>query len=346
MSNNINYINPEEMFSIQREACTAHEILCKSFVWNGSYIYPEDFGGTYIDYDTLHILIKRNGDTHKYQNLLSNFNKIAYDYVNYSYNELFALAKKISSEKSLRSGVIAYGVDVISNSALIQVIPDYYDAAMCSCRDAHNILVEIRDKRVQSEVSLVGGSSISSNGFSITLGGSGTYNQAVAFLTCGHDMTVGGSLISGNLTVGTLSQVQYANNASGDYSFATAASGYTASSYVLTTNGNTLKYGGYLTNPAVGTYLYKYGNVSGQAYCKVTETGISVLADKSIYIKNMTVAIIESGTTAKGDSGGPYRNGNYFCGIHHGSNTSTSVTYVYFTPYVEPYNAGFRISVN
>ena len=77
-----------------------------------------------------------------------------------------------------------------------------------------------------------------------------------------------------------------------------------------------------------------------------TETGISVLANQSVNIKNMTVAIIESGTTGAGDSEGPYRNGDYFCGIHHGSNTSTSVVYVYFTPYVEPYNAGFRISTN
>ena len=235
---------------------------------------------------------------------------------------------------------------MVSNNALIQILPDYYDAAINKCRGIQNILIETRNERVQPEASLVGGSPISSNGAGMTLGGSGTYNRTVAFLTCGHGMTVGADLLAGNTIVGTVSRVQRADNASGDYSITAAASGYTASSYVLTTGGNTLRYGGYLTNPAVGTYLYKYGKSSGQAYCKVTETGVSVLADKTITITNMTVASIESGTTGAGDSGGPYRNGDYFCGIHQGSNTSTNVTYVYFTPYAEPYNAGFRISTN
>ena len=62
MSNRIDNTDSDKMFLLQREACMAHEVLCNSFGWNGSYIYPEEFAGAFIDYDTLHILIKRNGD--------------------------------------------------------------------------------------------------------------------------------------------------------------------------------------------------------------------------------------------------------------------------------------------
>lgn len=116
-------------------------------------------------------------------------------------------------------------------------------------------------------------------------------------------------------------------------------------SSVLTTGGAATNYHGYMLNPAVGTYLYKYGAVSGQAYCKVTATGITLTPDNgSMRIHNMTKAEIITGTTGPGDSGGPYRCGTDFCGIHHGSATQGgTATYVYFTPYTYIYNAGFRI---
>ena len=59
------YDNPTEnieavtdnIFEIQRKACEAHELLYSSFGWEETYIYPNDFGGDFIDYDTLHIQV-------------------------------------------------------------------------------------------------------------------------------------------------------------------------------------------------------------------------------------------------------------------------------------------------
>lgn len=44
---------------------------------------------------------------------------------------------------------------------------------------------------------------------------------------------------------------------------------------MFTTGGNIINFGGYLSDPAVGTYLYKYGKETGQAYCEVTDIGAS-----------------------------------------------------------------------
>lgn len=342
----------ENIFEIQREACQANEILYASFEWENGYVYPDDFGGTYIDYDTLYVLIKSGGDIEKYKAILSKFDNVEYEYVEYSYNELQFEAKKVVENDMKNINVVSYGVDVMKNKALIGVEYNSSERAVAICEKNDKVIIE-QQSNYRSEASLVGGASISSSdGYSFTLGVSGTYNNAVAFLTCGHTVTAGSNLSVGSSTFGTVSLWQFENNGDGDYAIATAASGYTESSLVFTTSGSVRTFYGYLLNPPVGTYLYKYGKESGQAYCQVIATGVSVRTgnnnstNSSKIINNLTRASLISGTSAEGDSGGPYRSGSDFCGIHNGSSVIDGIINVFFTPYVYPYNEGFIVSTN
>lgn len=200
-------ISPEIMFEIQRDACLANETLYASFEQNGTYIYPEDFAGTYIDYDTLCVLVTEGGDIDRYNSVLSDFDCVKYQSAEYSYNELFSEVQRAAEEELSETGVIGYGVDVLENKGFISVLKSSYNKFLRS------------------------------------------YNA--------DDM--------------------------------------------------------------------------------VPDNG-------SMRIHNMTKAEIITGTTGPGDSGGPYRCGTDFCGIHHGAATQGgTATYVYFTPYTYIYNAGFRI---
>lgn len=333
-------IDPEDMFEIQREACLANEVLYKSFEWDGTYIYPDDFAGTYIDYDTLYILVTEGGSVEKYTVLLADYSNVEYQFVPYSYNTLYSETQRVVEEELADADVVCYGVDVIENRGYINVLKDASAKKhLRSYKENDMIYIEQVDDDGSDEASLIGGSPILTSGnWYLTLGGSGTYNGSVAFLTCGHDVVVGDSLMAGRKTFATASLVRVANNQSGDFSISTAASGYTASSSVLSSGGMAITYQGYLLNPTVGTYLYKYGAVGGEVYCQVTETGVT-WKDTC----NLTVAKIISGSSELGDSGGPYRSGGYFCGVHKGTRSEGSDIYVYFTPYTYIYDAGFRI---
>ncbi len=355
----------DDIFMIQRNACEAHEVLYNSFEWDETYIYPDDFAGDYIDYDTLHVLVTDEQAIEYYETLLEDYKDcVVYDVVDYSYTTLQNMTEEYAGELAKEYGVTSFGVDVIENKGLVCVWSSDYDEVMdyvssSSVYGMRNIndmfIIEPRDNYVETHASIVAGSPISLVTGSATLGGSGTYNGATAFVTCGHGLSEGAVVKYGSSSIGTVEVHQYANNEYGDYSIITASTGYSPTASVFTTGGKTSSFGGYLTNPTVGTYLYSYGKASGQAYCEVTRTGITIIDTKDIYnavfLKGMTETELISGTCTDGDSGGPYRNGDYFCGIFHGASTTTesdgsTTTHTYFTPYKYLYNAGFYIETN
>ncbi len=340
----------DNIFEIQRKACEAHELLYLSFGWDETYIYPDDFGGDFIDYDTLHVQVTDESAIDYYKNLLVNYeSNVVFDVVEYSYNELQVATNNIAEEIKGDYNVVSYGVCMSKNKGTIEVLKSDYEKVVSlkdnmalfqtdeNDRISSMIEIESTDKVVQTEVSVIAGTPIVSNGFSLTLGGSGTYSGNTAFVTSGHNMAVGQAVKSGNSTIGTLTIKQYENTSSkyGDYSIISAAAGYSATSSVLTTGGGATSFNGYMLNPTEGTYLYKYGAVSGQAYCKVTKCN-----QTENNTSGLTKASIESGSSTGGDSGGSYRCGREFCGVHHGSNGVS----VWFTPYKYIYERGFNIA--
>lgn len=340
----------DNIFEIQRRACEAHELLYSSFGWNETYIYPDNFAGDYIDYDTLHIQVTSNSAINYYEALLSDYSDaVVYDIVDYSYNELFDEAENYARSIENDYGVVSFGVDVTNNKGMVNVIAtDYEDLTLNSERLRQNVseklIVAPKESYIKNTASLVAGSYMATNGYAYTLGGSGSYNGSTAFVSCGHSMVNGGSVTSGSSTIGTVSVKQYANYQYGDYSIITASTGYTSTSRVFTSNGNVTNFRGYLNNPAKGTYLYRYGYVTGQAYCKVSETGMTLNVENTYTIYGMSEAELITGTDAKGNSGGPFRNDDYFCGVQHGNDGTSNPKYIYFTPYAYINNAGFQIA--
>lgn len=124
-------IAPEKMFAIQRNAVDANELLYKSFDFKNDYIYPDDFAGTFIDFDTLHVLVTDETTIENYRKLLSGYSKnVTFDVVKYSYNELKALTDKCAEELLDNNfSVTGYYVDVTKNKGVIEVLTKEYDKA-------------------------------------------------------------------------------------------------------------------------------------------------------------------------------------------------------------------------
>lgn len=125
-------IDPEEMFEIQRNASKANQQLYESFEWvEDDYIYPDDFAGTFIDFDTLHVLVTDKAAIEKYSKLLSNYSKsVTFDVVKYSYNELYSLNEKcVKDLQDNNFSVTGYYVDVEKNKGVIEILSKEYDKA-------------------------------------------------------------------------------------------------------------------------------------------------------------------------------------------------------------------------
>jgi len=337
-------VDIEEMFKIQEEACLANEAIYASFDWNETYVYPDDFAGNYIDYDTLHVQVTSQEAIENYKPLLEGYDDcVCYDVVDYSYNELYKLAESVVDSLPDRKAFVEYYVDIKENKAVVCILEDYKEITKECIPDDRRLEITFAKEYVTEETSVIAGSEISSSGQYFTLGGSGTYGSSTAFLTSGHNLVNGSAVYYNGSTIGNISVLNYYNNCTGDYAIIPASSGYTSTSAVYNAPGSTTYFSSYLLNPTIGTYLYKYGKASYQATCQVTDIGVT--SNTSIgKVYGLTKATITSGSTTNGDSGGPYRYGLYFCGIHHGRLDNTS--YVYFTPYGYPYYAGFNIKTN
>lgn len=341
-------VDIEEMFKIQEEACLANEAIYASFDWDETFVYPDDFAGNYIDYDTLHVQVTSEEAIENYKPLLEGYDCVCYDVVEHSYNELYKLAESVVDSLPDRKAFVEYYVDIKDNKAVVCILKDYKEITKEYLPTDERLETIYASGYVIEETSVIAGSEISSSGQYLTLGGSGTYESNTSFLTSGHNLTSGSAVSYNGSVIGYISVRNYYDYCSGDYAIISASSGYTATSAVYNSaNANstsTTYYGGYLLNPTVGTSLYKYGKASYLASCQISQVGVTINSG-SYTIYGLTKATLTSGSSAGGDSGGPYRFGLYFCGIHHGVDLDNS-NIVFFTPYAYPYYAGFRIKTN
>lgn len=333
-------IDPEEMFEIQNEACQAHQKLMSVIDPNYKCVFPSDFSGDYIDdYGKLHILLTCDKNINLYKNMMSEFDCVVFEFQEKSYNELSKEMNEFIKKYEDSFDIKSYGVDILNNRVIVTIDEnDKEKYEKLNYQMPSNIYCEF-SSNCREESSVVGGAKIWDNGY-CTLAGSGTYNGYTAFLTCGHGSAVNNIVTHNGNTIGTVKVQVCASGSSGDYAIIKAASGYTATSSVLT-GSTTINFTGFLYHPAVGTYLYKFGQTTGQSYCKVT-----IYSTTESGITNLSRAQIITGSSAVGDSGGPYRCGTQFCGVHRGSIDIGGTTYVTFTPYVVVHNAGFSIKTN
>lgn len=331
----ISETDEEAMIKMQEKACEAHEKLLQIIDPDEKREYPDYYAGDYIEGRILHILLTDERYIEYYRSLLDEYDIVEFGIVPHSRKELMTKAKEWYEKYDGLYDLVGYSFDVKENKGKLLVLEKDYETIKKMIIDEDMIIRP--STGVQTQSSVIAGSELN---YDITLAGSGTYNGASAFLTCGHNLTTGQSVTHLGTTIGTVNVKVFGYHTTGDYSIITAASGYTPTSSVYTTTtGYTTYYNGSMGTPAVGTYLHKYGRMTGQAYLKITDDSLTV---NNIY--HMEEAKIITGSSLAGDSGGPYRVGQKFCGVHHG--ISLDGQYCYFTPYSTIHSAGFTIKIN
>ena len=318
-----------KVFDLQESACRAHECLMMR-------IDPKDCCAFPADSHQVHVLLSDDVNIGMYKEILKEYDNVIYEVVEYSYKELDDMVTKLVRKLEVDYDIIAYTVDIKMNKGMIYVQEKDYDDISELLKD-ENVIVQVSSK-YRDEATVIGGAGITCNGYGFTLGGSGTYNGSTAFVTCGHMMSLNSTVKRNGSTIGTVKVNVHSSGNSGDYSIIKAAAGYTSTASVYTSSANTITFTGFWYHPGVGTYLYKYGDSTGQSYCQVTHYQITVNG-----ITGLVGAKIINGGSSSGDSGGPYRQGQNFCGVHMGSSTSGGITSVFFTPYSTLHGAGFTI---
>ena len=333
----------QQMMDAQQEAVRAHEVLMESYFVSGNIVYPDEFAGTYIEDNILHIVLNTVEEPvlQKYSNLLAAYPCVEYELADYSYNFLYDETKTAAESVLGQFPVTGFYVDMKDNCGYVEIAENKQEAAENSYKRMRRSVGEyIKFKSgeyVEPQTTTLGGGVPVNNGtIGLTLGFGGYYGGKNAFITCGHDLNVGQSIYWNGTKIGTVVRKQFATQQSGDYSVIEAASGVQGSNYV-----NYTAMTGVVMFPAVGTYVYKHGAVGGTAYCQVNMVNSSTYETKhNVWLLGMTKAGVISGSSLEGDSGAPIRTGNSFCGIHQGYEAKDG--YVVFTPYSLIRSSGFQ----
>ncbi|WP_459130166.1 chymotrypsin family serine protease [Guggenheimella bovis] len=330
---------------------------------NGLEIYPDDYcGGYYSPEDKkFHIKLLNFDNLNHYKNM-ANSEYIAFELGNNSYNDLLSLGKEIPA---VDSGYEFHGIDEKENLAVFAKKPSSAPKTIKSISSISNAqlkaaLMEVKEldqailklpvlledySEIEQETSLMGGQNIVNPDASLscTLGICGYWNGKEAILTAGHCGTPKQSVTFNGTKIGQF--VESVNNTSigKDYGIVYLTTrAYPISAKVLSQTSTT----GTVTISdtalvKMGYKLRKYGYVSGEALVEVVRA-----TPGTIY-----KAKVLSGTSTKGDSGGPYHTSlstggpRVFVGIHSASDISNGVRYVYFTP-TDVLPTSFKVLVN
>ena len=124
--NNCNEIEVSEEVLLQQNALNAYNTLYSTFEIdeNYNYILPDDYAGEYInDYNNL-VLQLTTTDYSYYEEILSNYDCVEFNTVEYSYNELYQLADKTRCSILEDMNDIVYmssKVDVKDNIAKVEI---------------------------------------------------------------------------------------------------------------------------------------------------------------------------------------------------------------------------------
>lgn len=346
----------DRQIKAQESAMNAHETLYSNFRLdeNDEYIYPMEFAGSYIDKDKLVILLSEHdeNDEKYYKELLEEYDCVEIETVEYSYNELREMSEKAVDSIKEEYTVLSYGVGMRDNNIKIgietTVLPRNTESIFEKTEGVDLGRIQIVLEEPMKMEALVAGDSITSPA-SVTLGMCGEYNGYSSIVTCGHGITLNSTVKKGTITLGTVAYRRYTiesnnYNCTGDFSIIKVPS-QTLSNRVKTGSTSSTTITGTYSSPPEGALLYKYGKTTKQSLVEVTGVNITWTIDGK-KTKGLTKAIISSGDSDGGDSGGPYRHNNKFCGVHKGSQVSGTKKYVYFTPYSYIKNAGFTAKTN
>lgn len=319
--------------------------------------YPDYYAGGYIDDNNIyHACFADTSNKHVDEclKILSEFgDSVVIEYRKYSFSEMHDYATKVANGlKALGCVRYSWGVDIPGNAVSIRIA----DSSMSLAEKSLELVADNPDIKVNLEVgsplifesgtTLIGGDKLGiPGGFYITLAATGTYKGYDAFLTCGHLLNIDDDVYYSDTStpIGTV-KVNKGNDPDGsffgDYSIGKLESNFSPSHKARISSSASILWKGTMGNPEAGDILRKYGSTSGLAYLKVYR--LHEVVDLGYgELQNMTLAIITKGSTASGDSGGPYWTADTlkFCGVHAGK---TNDGYAVFTPYHVIQPSGFR----
>jgi len=358
---------------IQAGAVEAYNVMLESFL-DEAYIpvYPDNYAGAYVERETLVIQLTDVSDTVTafYTKLLEEYAPIAFEMVEFSYNELKNIGERFIDIYDVPH--ISRGVDTKANNYLIEL--DRNDESSAVRIDvlkelaAENPIYFTIGTKAQKNM-LHGGSGISTFSGHFSFGTWGKFiNGEIAIITSGHPFTMTGVSASGpyatvrqssnNMEIGNLAVYRQTTNSYGSY--ITIAGGvsqygdwsvvvidsslsYLKSNNVLGNSSGSILYPltGWAYEAPVGTYIFGSGRYTQIYAGRVTYVNRDVLFDNSNYFTlGITCAnFMGSLKTQNGDSGGAnfYESGNQriFCGVHVGSDGYNNT--FYFSPYIWAY---------
>lgn len=359
----------EEML-LQENALSAYKTLYNTFEIdeNYNYILPDDYAGEYINDNHKLVVQLTTADCSYYETILSNYDCVEFNTVEYSYNELYKLADRtrcsILDEMDEEIVYVSSKVNVKDNIAKVEIgIPPSVKKTAFKTNRSNTLPLAIEyttveptnstssflsdvsydSTRASASTDLIGGDMIKSYLSTATLGYCGTHNGKNAVITAGHAFSLNTTVGNGSVNFGVVSYNRYDDQKYGDFCIIDL---FDYSKCTLTNKvrykTNTVNIKSTIYSVPAGTVCHKYGEQSTYATISTlgTEDVTYSQADGSkITIKGLISAHLDSGNSQSGDSGGPiytYENGKWtFCGIHSGHKKSSSE--VYFTPYLYIY---------
>lgn len=342
-------LNESRTFDKQAQLNEIYNRLLTSFrLKNSTGIYPNEYGGAYIDGDVLCVLIvdPQPNATHTVESaekyLLSCVpraeNNILFRTVQFSYNELLNIRDNTSATLSAAGiGLSFAGINDEKNLVDIGVIPSDYRTAQAIIENddvlCKSPITIISAERQQPMVTVRGGDAlVKSNGTGIsTIGFIGTYNGNNAILTCGHGNWDNNDLywksVSSSRKLGPRVAYQYANNEAGDWSIIQVTTSQTLTPTARWASNSYYTVKRVDNRVAQNTTVYNYGKNGGRCTHTVTNSNIDIYHSATFVVKNMVQCSTTSGTVKNGDSGGPVyyttTDGVIACGVLSGSSSTT-----------------------
>lgn len=347
---------------LQEKALDAYDILRTTFTIysDRSESYPDDFAGTWVNAPYLHIALTSDKPEvlQKYQELLKEFESIIiYETAEYSMNELDKIRFSVSEALTKEHLITRHYIDVMSNKIVFE-FSDFGEEIIrktlldLGIEDIDNLFVLKKGEPIEPNFDLIGGArtNVGSNSASnyLSLGICGTFSYGGSsydgHITSGHNLSYGTQLyrntsIPTTPAIGSVMKAHYGNGYVGDYALVRKTDATAnLTNKALTSSTSYVSITGTMNDIPPGTVFTRYGANTGYSTGYVSAINASITYGvypvNSVTIYGMTIGSLHSGypSSANGDSGGPYRVGAAFVGIHSGGTVSGNT--VYFTPYI------------
>lgn len=240
----------DEIMNRQGPAVDAADKLYTLFQLSeeGTWIYTDDFAGSYIDEFVLHIMLTDMSEEtiSRYRNTIGIDicdNVVCFEYAAYSINQLESVKNEIVAAAALdKIQLYGYGIDMQCNKVVFY-LPEKNEEDLIKLAESNKyddkIQIITSCESPRTTTSLYGGDKVlRSGGSPFTLGFCGTYNGNNAVITCGHAFTgtnQGLRLYGYSSDFGSTVYYCYAicgGMSNGDYAILNVTNSYTLTNYI------------------------------------------------------------------------------------------------------------------